>query len=187
MPLSNRFTSTANLLKGIGAIIALLPGVATLVGLVQIPPSVGSLVIFLSFFVGFACILIIALLSKKIVALSRPRVAAIVTALILLGSASATEYYLFANDHIVLVDGATGPRTFIKPLRPSRETKNIMEPFQWEYTEALETSSRRFELMDRMNKESGSSVLVLVLLLVIAQAALVTGLALPAWKLSARF
>jgi hypothetical protein len=184
MRVGEHLNGVSALIKGGAAVIALLPGVATLVGLVDIPPSIGTLVSFISVFVGLACLIGVGLTSDRIARLSGTKALILIAALALSGSASATGYYLFARAHILSIDDAGHMKTVVIPLRPSPDVRAIVGLYEGDYVEALETSVMKVRLLNLLDRECGTTIVLLVILLVAAQSASISAVVLGAWKLT---
>ena len=81
-------------IKAAAAIIAALPSIATLTGLIETPDEQAVVVTFICGFVGVVCILSVAILSP-VIGRARPlRIASVVVALTVAGAISSVSYYI---------------------------------------------------------------------------------------------
>jgi hypothetical protein len=186
MPLNDRLSRAGALIKAVGALLALLPGIAILLGLVAIPPSLADLIKFISIFVSVAVVLAVMLLSKPIARMGTGAAAAIVVICALVGAGLATTYFTFARNHVVAVQDGPETRQYLIPLHPSAEIAQLMEPYEGDYVEALETSVQRQELAQALDRESGGTMALIVVLLISAQTLVITAIVVGAWKLTGR-
>ncbi len=186
MPIADRIGAMGNVIKAAAAVVATLPGVAILTGLIPIPKELTTVVTFICAFVGIACILSVVLLSQAISRAKPARFVAAVLILAVVGSTTSASYYLFAKRLVVVIeDGESGKSSaHIIPLSPSKKLVQLLGPYPDDYREALETSGQRFRLMDYMNRENASAVALLILLLVLSQALLVSAIAVAAWRIA---
>ncbi len=177
--------TTGNVIKGAAALIALFPGIAVIFGLVDIPPTLVDLVKVISFSVGVIVLLAVFLLRERIVATSNVRAAVIGVIAVLIGAASLTSYYQFANRHTVVipVEGTNQVTRYIIPLNPSRDILDLVDIFGGDYDEALRMSPEAETLKLRMRDESGSSIVIIIMLLVLSQVFLIAPVVAAAWKL----
>lgn len=187
--LKQRLESAGTIVKALVALLALMPGIAVLTGLVDIPPTLVQLVQALSFFVSIVVLIAILLASRRIGRMATTAVATLAFASVLVGAAAAVGYWAFARAHIVVVEsntgeGESGKERFVVPLRPSKETKDIVAPYGDDYAEALQTSNRRARLRQLLEQDSGGTAALMILLLVLAQTLLVAGVAAGAWRLT---
>lgn len=184
MPLTDRIGRLSNAIKALAAVIALLPGVAILLGLVDIPPSVVDLIKFTSFALSIAVVIVVLLLSEQIRNLKPVLAAVIVAGCAITGGVLAVSYLTFTRSHIVITQDGPTIEHFIIPLKPSAEIKKLIEPYQDDYVEALETSVQSDELASAMQKESGSAIGAIVALLLCAQTLVISAIVIGAWKLA---
>ena len=184
MSLMDQIGQTKTVIRTTAGLIALLPPVAILTGLVDIPPSLIDLIKMLSFFVSVGILLAIFLLGKHISRVRSGWMAAATIAAILLGGIFATSYMLFANRHIAVVARGDDTERYVVPLHPSPAIQRIMAGFGGDYVEALQTSSQSARLEQLMQEEDGSSTMVMIALLVAAQTLLVAGVVAAAWRLA---
>lgn len=186
MPLSDRLSKAGALIKAVGALLALLPGIAILLGLVSIPPSLADLIKFISISVSVAVVLAVMLLSKPIARMGTATAATVVIVCAIGGAALATTYFTFARDHVVVVADGPNVHQYLIPLHPSAEVRQLMEPYQGDYVEALETSIQREQLAQAMDHSSGGTMALIVILLIAAQTLVITAIVVGAWKLTGR-
>lgn len=182
---ASRFVESSALIKGAAAVVALMPGVAALLGVVEVPPSIDALVRFISVFVSLACVFSIALFKASIRKARGATVAITVLAMAIGAAGFATSYFLFARSHVIrLVENAGNTEIYLIPLAPSPAIVSIMAPYDGDYVEALETSSQRLILRQELQEQSGSTAAILVGLLILAQAISIGAVMLGAWKLT---
>ena len=76
--------------------------------------------------------------------------------------------------------------SLIIPLSPSPSLRRLIAPYGDgdDYAEAIETSTQRFQIIAQMRKDDASAVAGLVLLLILSQALLVSGVAAAAWRVA---
>jgi hypothetical protein len=184
--LKQRLDNLGGLVKAVLAVLALLPGVAVLTGLVDIPPSLADLVKALSMFAGVAVLIVILLLSD---AIRRARAALVIfltVAAVIAGGGAALGYRSLAGRHVLVLELGDEVERHVVPLHPSAGIRRIVEPYGGDYAEALLTSVRKERLRQLMEEESGSSVVLMVALMVIAQTLMVGGVLAGGWKLAMR-
>jgi hypothetical protein len=179
-----QISATGKLVQAIGALIGLTPAVALLFDIVDVPPSLIQLIRAVSFFITVAVVVIIILLRAQIRKLSNKRAATMVLVTVLLGTASATGYWLFADSHMVTVSRGKEAERFVIPLNPSAKIRELVAPFNGQYEQALYVSRRREELRGAMEDEDTSAVLLMLFLLVSANVLLVSAVVGGAWKIS---
>jgi hypothetical protein len=172
------------IIKAVAVLLGLLPGIALLLGLVDIPPSLADLIKFLTFAVSIGVVICIMLLRDRIRRLTSKKAAILVVTAVLTGAAFATAYMIVAQDQIVVISTGAGIERYVKPLDPSADIQDIMRDYRGDYGEALATSVRNAELSALMEQESGSAIVLLILLLVAGQVLLVSGIVGGAWKLA---
>lgn len=181
------FDAVATVIKGIAAIYALFPGIAVLLGIVAIPPSLVDMVRVISFSVSGVVLISVFLLGERLLRLSRERAALYSIVAVLIGAVCVGAYFQFANAHTVEIqvgrDPATGRdelKTYIIPLNPSPEMRELVEPDN-DYRIALQTSGERERLKQLMIAEGWSSMAIMILLLVISEVLLVAPVVAVAW------
>jgi len=182
----------SGVLKGIAAVIALFPGVAIYFRLVDIPPTLMQLVEIISFSISLIVIISVFLARDIISRMGSARVGLLCSIAVVLGAASITGYFLFARGHTVVVRAPEGPtpgshenvQRYIVPLNPSPELTAIVDPFFGDYEEAIRMSVQRETMKQLMNEESGSSLLVMIVLLVLSELLLMAPVVVGAWKLA---
>jgi hypothetical protein len=182
--LTERLGGLAALIKAVIGVLALLPGVAVLTGLIDIPPTLVELVKALSVFTGIGVLIAILLLSESIRRASARKVALLTVAAVLLGAGFALAYRTVAAAQVVIVTVGDQVERFVIPLAPSEEIGSLVAPYGGDYAEALMTSVRAERLRQLMEEDSGSAVALMVLLMVVAQTLMVGGLVIGGWKLS---
>jgi hypothetical protein len=182
--LTGRIAKAETLIKAAAGLLALVPGIAILVGLVDIPPTLIDLIKYLSFAISIVVLLSIFLLSEQIKTIGKGAAATAIIACAVAGAILATSYLVFARNHVVVTGAGDDAEQHIIPLRESRELRSLIEPYAGDYVEALETSVQQVRLNQLMERESGGSIAVMITLLVLAQTLIITAIVLGAWKLT---
>lgn len=182
--LTERLGGLSSLIKAAIGLLALLPGVAVLTGLIDIPPTLVELVKALSVFVGIGVLIAIMLLSETIRRLNGRTVALMTVSAIVLGAGFAVAYRAVATRQVVIVAMGDQIERFVVPLVPSEEIGRLVGPYGGDYAEALMTSVRAERLRQLMEEESGSAVALLVALMVAAQTLMIGGIVVGGWKLT---
>jgi len=186
MPIADTLKSAGNLIKAIGVFLALLPGVAVLVGLVQLPGSMEALVKFLSGALGVTIVLAVLLSSAPIRRMKGIVAAALILGCALGGAVASTSYMIYAGHHLLPPPDGNGGAIAI-PDEPSTELARLMQPFgDDDYAEALMVSVQRDRIRRLMDRDSSASISKMVGLLLTGQLLLVFAIALGAWKLAER-
>lgn len=178
--LNRRIASAGNILKGVVALLGLLPSVAVIVGLIDIPPSLGQLVKIVTVPVSIVAILAIIAKGEDIARWSANRAAIIFGACALAGSVAAVSYYIFADRHVFEFQDVR----MVSPIDPSADIREIIKEWDDQYDQALENSARSDELKALLSRESTSAVVVMILLMVAAQLLLVVAMVGIAWRLA---
>ena len=182
--LTGRLEKVGTLVKAIAALLALLPGIAMLLGLVAIPPSIVDLAKYVSLSVSIVVVLVVMLLSDSIRSWRAPVIAAVIGVCAIAGAGLAVFYLTFTSDHVVVVGSGEQAVHHIVPLNPSAEVERMILPYGGDYLEALNTSIDRQQLADAMQKERRSAVFIIVALLIGAQTFVISAIVLGAWKLT---
>jgi hypothetical protein len=183
--LRDQFANLNWLIKAIGALIAILPGIAILLGLVDIPPDLKDLIKYVSFGISLVIIIAVILLTPSIKRLSRGWAAVIILVCVALGSASAIASWSYGSSHIVSVPYEDGVRQYVIPSQPSAQLRALTMPFGGDYVEALQVHVQRDRIVELMRRESAGTILRIVLLFLSAQALLIIAIVLGAWKVTA--
>lgn len=176
---SEQLKEASGLLKGTGLLLAALPPLAVITGLVSIPPTLGQLVKLVTVPISIVVVLIIFILGESISRLSPLRSVLIFGSLVVAGAAASVAYFAFAGSHIV--SGVDGP--VVVPLQPSTQITEIVAPYDWDWEEALEHSADNERLAELMRQESASAVVLMVLLMVLAQVLMVAGMVGALWNI----
>ncbi|MBT2188378.1 hypothetical protein [Sphingobium nicotianae] len=184
MSVETTISATGRVIQSIGALIALMPALALLLGLVQIPPSLADLIKVLSFFMTVGVILAVILLRSNIRKMSSSWAALLVIGTILAGSAAATAYLIVAERHLIAVKHGETVDFFVVPIHPSARIRAAIAPFQDDYIQALYVSVQREQLRRWMRDESVGASIVMMTLLMVANILLVAGLVTGAWKVA---
>jgi hypothetical protein len=182
--LNQRIDNLGWLIKAVGALIALLPGIAILLGLVNIPPDLHDLIQYISFGISVVTILVVMLLTQSIHRLGRGLAVLIIIACVIGGSISAIAYWDYASNHIVTLEGSNGPEIHIIPDHPSAELDALVKPYAYDYEEALETHVQRDRIAYLMAHESTRATAKIILYLVLAQTMTIAAIVFGAWKLT---
>jgi hypothetical protein len=178
--LNRRIASAGNILKGVVALLGLLPSVAVIVGLIDIPPSLGQLVKIVTVPVSIVAILAIIAKGEEIARWSANRAAIVFGACALAGSVAAVSYYIFADRHVFEFQDVR----MVSPIEPSADIREIIKEWDDQYDQALENSARSDELKVLLTRESTSAVVAMILLMVTAQLLLVVAMVGIAWRLA---
>lgn len=186
------FQKISGVIKGIGVLIALFPGVAIFFRLVDIPPTLMQLVQIISFSISLIVLISVFLARSIINRMSRERIALVCAVAVVLGAISITSYYLFARSHTVVVrtlDPAAPAEEarvdrYVVPLNPSPELREIVDPYFGDYQEAIRMSVDRQTMKQLMEEESRSSLLIMIILLVLSEVLLIAPVVIAAWKLA---
>ena len=118
--LTGQVGKLTTLIKALVGVLALVPGVAVLTGLVDIPPTLVELVKALSVFAGLGVLVAILLLSDSIARLTGKRVALLTVAAVIAGAGFALAYRTVASRQVVVVEVGEQTERFVIPLAPSR-------------------------------------------------------------------
>lgn len=171
--------NASGLLKAVGGFVAALPPLAVITGLVDIPPTLGQLVKLITVPISIVVVVLIFVLGPSIVRMSAKHAAITFGGCVLFGALATVFYYNFAGAHVV----AARDQPVVIPLNPSVEIRTIMEPYDEDYAEALENASDNERLRVLMEREAGSAVAVMVLMMVLAQVLMVAGMVGAIWKI----
>jgi hypothetical protein len=174
-----RIGSMGNLVKAVIAFLALLPSVAVITDMIDIPPSLGQLVKIVTVPVSVVAIIGLFAQRRTIRRWSGRKAAIVFGCCALFGSAAAVSYYFFAEAHVFEYQGAR----MVSPIGPSAEIRNIIEPWDDRYDQALDNSPYKDRLQDLLKEESALAVIVMILLMAACQLLLVTAMVGSAWKL----
>lgn len=167
------------LLKAAGLLLAALPPLAVITGVVDIPPTLGQLVKLVTVPISIVAVFLVFILGESIARMSAFKAVLLFGGLVVAGAVASVSYYSFADSHIVAPD--QGP--IVVPVRPSRDIAAIVGPYDGDYEEALENSPDNERLAALMMEESGSSVMLMIALMVFAQVLMVAGMVGALWKI----
>lgn len=191
MPVADNMKNVGGIVKAAAGLLALFPGIAILLGLVDIPPSVGNLIKVISFSVSVLVILAVFLLSDRIQRMSNNRAVLYAIIAVVIGSATATTYYQFANSRLVTVQKVDGSsEKYLAPGTPSQQILDIVQPAVdgrptiSEYQFALQSTGAGSDLKDLMLAESRWTMILMVVLLILSEVLLVAPIIAAAWKLA---
>lgn len=182
--LRERLDDLGWLIKAIGGLIALLPGVAMLLGLVEIPPDIHDLILYISFAISAVTIIAVVLLTPQIHRLKRGWAVGIIVICAIGGAISAVVYLDYSKRHILAVTTDRGAETLVLPHAPSPELDRLVKPLAHDYEEALNTHPQRARIRTLLTAESGGATWRIVLLLVLAQTLTIAAIVFGAWKLT---
>ena len=182
--LNERIDSLSWLIKAVGALIALLPGIAILLGLVDIPPDLHDLIQYISFAISVVVILVVMLLTQSIQRLGRGMAVAIIIGCVIGGSVSAVAYWDYASSHIISIAGPEGSQIHVIPDHPSPALRALVQPYAFDYEEALQTHVQRARIAYLMAHESSGTTAKIILYLVLAQTLTIAAIVFGAWKLT---
>lgn len=191
MSVIERIQNTSAVVKGILGLLALCPGIALFIGLVEIPPSVGKIIYLLSFFVSVLAILSIILMTDFVERLNNSVAVVIAVVSLAVGGTCLVTYMQFATTHIIpITDDDGNDVKYLKPGSPSPELLALVQhvdpghPTIAEYQSALQLSGERAELKRMVVAQSWPVMLTMLLLLICAEVLLVTPVVALAWKLA---
>jgi hypothetical protein len=192
MSIIERINNAGLVVKGILALLALLPGVAVFIGLVEIPPSVGKIIYVISIFVSILVILSIILLSDVIQRVRNgPLVIGAVLGLVA-GVLCLVAYIPYATGNVVEYTNEKGESLkILAPNPPAPEAIQNMVPHATpghptvsEYASALQMADDRTELMRLMVAASWPVMAIMLLLLVASEVFLIGSIVALAWKIA---
>jgi hypothetical protein len=191
MSVIDRIQNASGIVKGILGLLALSPGIALFVGLVEIPSSVAKIVYLLSFFVSVLAILSIILLTDWVDRLSSAAAVIVAAVSLMVGATGLIAYMQYATDHIIPITDDNGNDVkYLMPDLPSGPLlglvrhRNPGHPTISEYQRALQLSGQRGELKRMIGAETLKVMLLMLLLLIGAEVLLITPLVALAWKLA---
>ena len=182
-PLETQIDATGKIIKAIGVLIALVPVVAIMTGLVAIPPSLAQLSKMLTFMATAIGIITIMTLSDWIIRISNKRAAVLLMGAALVGCGLATYYWQFAKRHVVEFERGSTEQVIL-PMRPSAEIKKIVGAYGDDYLEALNVSPDKDRLLSLIDEQNASAAILILALLVLSQMLLVTSVVGGAWRLA---
>jgi hypothetical protein len=175
--------------KALIAILAFFPGIAVYSELVEAPPDFVGAAKIISFSIAIMALICVPLLSDKIMALTKRKVALFAVLGVILGGASLMLYMSFAKTHIFPGATAAGSKKFIIPLYPNRRTLEIVDnmgtrrPLKERYSRAIE-SGHGPDLIAELDTDSWDSFGLMVVLLMLSQVLLVVPPVAAAWRLA---
>lgn len=191
MTIVERIQNASNVIKIVGGVILLFPGIAVLLGLVDIPPSLQDMVRIIAYSACVVVLLAVFLLDEAIRNMTSRRAALAAVLAVLLGGVCIITYFGFANRHVVEISAPEGEENiFIAPRKPSQQILDIVDPpvegqpSITDYRTALEGSADNIQLKELMKRQSGSSTIVMILLLVLSEILLIAPVVAVAWKLA---
>lgn len=187
----NRLSALGTLLKGIGAVAALLPTVAVLRGMVPIPPDIDMLITWTIAVLGILVFVVVMLADGPIKAARNWTIAILAVVMALVGIASAVVYRDFSNRHIVTI-GMEGTseadaERIVVPRSPSQPLQDKIAPFGNDWVAALHESPEKDTIRRMIGEQNFWTTAWIVALLVLAQVLTTGGLVLGLWKLATRF
>jgi hypothetical protein len=167
------------LVKALIGFLGLLPSVAVITNMIDIPPSLGQLVKIVTIPVSVIAIIGLFAQRRAIRRWSGRKAAIVFGGCALFGVAAAISYYFFAQAHVFEYQG----ERMVSPIGPSAEIRGIIEPWDDRYDQALDNSPYADRLQDLLKAESALAVIVMILLMAACQLLLVTAMVGFAWKL----
>jgi len=190
MPIIDKIQSASNVVKAVVGLMALFPGIAVLIALVDIPPSLGQTIKIIAFSVCVVVVLSVFLLDDWLARVSGKL--AVVGALlgVITGAVCLQIYRGFAQTHVVEINAPAPHNIYIAPRTPSEDILRIVDPVKpgrptvIEYRQALNASNRADELKEMMEQESGSATTIMILLLILAEVMLLAPVVALVWKLA---
>jgi DMSO/TMAO reductase YedYZ heme-binding membrane subunit len=190
MSIIERIQSAGNVVKAVIGLMALFPGIAVLIALVDIPPSLGQTIKVIAFSVCVVVVLSVFLLDDWLARLRRKL--AIVGALlgVIAGAACLQAYRGFAQAHVVEINAPPPHNLYIAPRTPSQDILNIVDPVSpgrptvIEYRQALGGSNNSDQLKQLMDQESGWTTVIMIALLILSEVLLIAPVVALVWKLA---
>ena len=182
------FETVANVIKGAAMLAAAAPGVAMLVNVVPVPPTIENLITASSLAVGAAIVISIMILRRSIQNASAPLLAIGVVIFALGGAWAAMKYVEFATVYVVsFVNTEHVEERVVVPVTPSPELAAILGDFNGDYAEALVSGIRGPRVRQLVNEGHGPTYTRLVCYLLLAQILLLTAIVGGAWKVAEMF
>lgn len=179
------FGRLETVIKGAVSVIALIPGIALVSRSVVLPPDLQDLLGGLALALGTVIILGIVLNRGRIRRTSAQRIGLISGGLAAAGFVAAIFGFNFAQRHLVPFKPDTGDQGYLLiPLRPSAELGSLLDQAGGSWPDAILNPGIGHLVREHMRAESGTAVWMLALLLLLAQAFLLTAIVLAAWKAS---
>lgn len=174
--------AVGNIVKAIVALLGLLPSVALLTGLIEIPASLERLVKLVTVPLGIVAIAAIMLQAPAIRRWSAGRAIAVFGACVIAGAAAAATYYVIAERCAFEYRG----ERMVSPLDPSAEIRDIILAWGNRYDQALEYSPRSDRLQELLRSERVPTLIAMFLLMVVSQLLSVIAIVGSALKLVAQ-
>lgn len=185
--LIDRIKSAESLVKlTLGLLAALVPAAAMLRGVVDIPPDVDDLIVYISGGLGLAVAFCVFLGTERIDAMARRWIILICVAGVGIGAVSATAYYSYANSHIVSVPYGDRVERVVVPGDPSPELAELIGHYDGDWVEALKTGMQKERIAKLIAQENLWPTVTIIVLMIAAQALMTLGLLVPLWKLAAK-
>src|SRR3954469_8282209 len=128
-----KITSVGNVLKVALVILSLIPSVAVLAGLIDIPPSLQQLVQIVTVPVSIVAVTATLVLADEIGRWSYRKAVAIFVAAAVLGASSAVGYFLFAGRCVIEYKD----ERIVAPIHPSKRIRDIIAVYDNQYDQAL--------------------------------------------------
>lgn len=193
MSIKERIEEAGGLLKSITGFIALLPGIAVLIGIAPLPDSIAKTVGFLAVFTSIVVVTTVILLDRPIRASSDRRAAFFSVATLILGIVCVIGYVEFAQDHVVkIVAPADQESRFVVPTEPTAAILRYVDPVQpgrptlTEYEETLQASIAPGELSGVLREATRRERVILIVLLLLSHTLLIASVMTAIWKLTGR-
>lgn len=189
MPVSDQIEGAGKAIKAIGAVIALFPGMAYLVGIVELPASMVTTVTIVAFSVSTVVLIAVFLLGDWIRLLSKRRAIIYSVSAVILGGLIVIAYSEFAQSHVVTIPPSAGsPKiSFVTPVAPSDaflESMGTGHPTKANYEDAYFAAADIPIFREDLHRESLWTRLIMYLLLLLSQILLIAPVVAAAWKLA---
>jgi hypothetical protein len=183
--MSALFGRLETVIKGAVSVVALVPGIALVSRSVVLPPDLQDLLGGLALALGTVIILGVVLNRGRIRRTPAQRIGLVSAGLASAGFIAAIFGFNFAQRHLVPFKPNTGEQSYLLvPLRPSAELRSLLDQAGGSWPDAILNPGIGHLVRELMRAESGTAVWMLALLLLLAQALLLTAIVLAAWKAS---
>lgn len=167
-----------------GLLLALVPAAAMLRGVVDIPPDVDDLMVYISGGVGLAVAFCVFLSTKGIDAIRARWIAITCLLAVILGAGAAIAYRSYADAHIVSVPYGERIERVVVPGTPSPELAELIGHYDGDWVEALKTGAQKERIARLIRQENFWPTLVIIVLMIVAQTLMTFGLLVAVWKLA---
>jgi hypothetical protein len=177
-------------IKGVGSIFALLPGVAILVDKIQMPPDLRAVFGGAILSVGFVIVGFAIFAGTKLEKMRASIVVLICAACLVIFVTSFLTYNSLYGMLVVKFDfvsassGGSKEEQIVVPLRPSGDLKRMLDDYVGNWRQLLVTFPA---LRDEVKRQNCSAEALLFSLLLICISSLVFAMVLIAWRLAPIF